>query len=50
MCGRFYLDVDFDDILDRYGYLILTIIIRLGMKFIRHKKSRPYHVLIKSYK
>jgi len=22
MCGRFYLDVDFDDILDRYGYLI----------------------------
>jgi len=22
MCGRFYLDVDFDDILERYGYLI----------------------------
>lgn len=22
MCGRFYLDVDFDDLLKRYGYLI----------------------------
>lgn len=33
MCGRFYLDVDFDDILKRYGYLISDGIYKSNKEF-----------------
>lgn len=38
MCGRFYLDVDFDDILKRYGYLVFDGVYKSNTDFFPSKK------------